>query len=173
MTAITIRPERGSDQSAIHALTEAAFLGMPFADGNEADLVDNLRADGDLTLSLVAEDGERIVGHVAISPVTIEGAARREYGDWYGLGPVSVLPECQREGIGSQLIKRAIADLRLRGANGVVLLGDPDFYGRFGFEHDPALTYPGPPAEYFQRMVLDGSPPKGRVHYARAFGAPG
>lgn len=171
MTAITIRPERGSDQSAIHALTEAAFLGLPFSVGTEADIVDNLRADGDLTLSLVAEDGERIVGHIAISPVAIEGGALREYGDWYGLGPVSVSPECQREGIGSQLIERAISDLRLRGANGVVLLGDPEFYGRFGFEQDRALIYPGPPAEYFQRLVLDGSPPKGRVRYAKAFAA--
>lgn len=170
MTAITIRPERGSDHSAIHALTEAAFLGMGFSDGTEAEIVDNLRADGDLALSLVAEDGERIVGHIAISPVTIESGGIEDSRDWYGLGPVSVLPECQRQGIGRQLIQRAISDLRLRNAGGGVLLGDPEYYGRFGFEHDPALTFPGPPAEYFQRLVLDGPSPTGRVRYAKAFG---
>lgn len=166
MSAITIRPERGSDHSAIHALTEAAFLGMPFSEGTEAAIIDNLRADGDLTLSLVAEEGDAIVGHIAISPVTIEGGES----DWYGLGPVSVLPDRQRSGIGGKLIERAISDLRLRGAGGIVLLGDPNYYGRFGFEHDPALSYPGPPAEYFQRLVLDGPTPSGRVRYAAAFG---
>lgn len=166
MTAITIRPERGSDQSAIHALTEAAFLGMALSEGAEAEIVDNLRADGDLALSLVAEDDERIVGHIALSPVSIEQAG----GEWYGLGPISILPEWQRQGIGSQLIERAISDLRLRGTGGIVVLGDPEYYARFGFERDPALTFPGPPAEYFQRLVLGGPSPTGRVRYAKAFG---
>ncbi|MXP10716.1 GNAT family N-acetyltransferase [Pseudoblastomonas halimionae] len=166
MSAVTIRPERGSDHSEIHALTEAAFRDMEHSDGSEPRIVDNLRADGDLTLSLVAEDGERIVGHLALSPVTISDGSR----GWYGLGPVSVLPECQRQGIGGKLITRAIADLRLREAGGIVLLGAPAYYARFGFEHDPALTHPGPPPEYFQRLVLDGSAPSGVVRYAKAFG---
>ena len=166
MSAVTIRPERGSDHSEIHALTEAAFRNMEHSDGSEPRIVDNLRADGDLTLSLVAEDGERVVGHLALSPVTISDGSR----DWYGLGPVSVLPECQRQGIGGKLITRAIADLRLREAGGIVLLGDPAYYARFGFEHDPELRYPGPPAHYFQRLVLDGSAPSGVVRYAKAFG---
>ncbi len=171
MTAITIRPERGSDQSAIHALTEAAFLGMALSEGAEAEIVDNLRADGDLALSLVAEDGEQIVGHIALSPITIEdGTIEHAGGEWYGLGPISVLPECQRLGIGGQLIELSISDLRLRGAGGIVVLGDPEYYARFGFEHDPALTFPGPPAEYLQRLVLDGPTPTGRVRYAKAFG---
>lgn len=166
MNAVTIRPERGSDHSEIHALTETAFRDVEHSDGSEPAIVDNLRADGDLALSLVAEDGERIVGHIALSPVAISDGSR----GWYGLGPVSVLPECQGQGIGGKLIDRAIADLRLLEANGIVLLGDPAYYARFGFEHGPALRYPGPPPEYFQRLVLDGPAPEGVVRYAKAFG---
>lgn len=166
MTAVSIRPERPGDEPAIHALTEAAFRDMPFSDGDEHLLVDALRADGDLTLSLVAEDGERIVGHIAFSPVTISDGTE----NWFGLGPVSVLPERQREGIGFQLVQRGLADMRERGARGIVLLGDPAYYARFGFVHDPRLAYPGPPAEYFQCLAIDAELPEGRVSYARAFG---
>ena len=166
MHAITIRPETHSDQATIFALTTAAFADMPFSDGDEPTLVDNLRRDGDLTLSLVAEDAQRIVGHIAFSPVTIADGSL----DWFGLGPVSVWPELQKQGIGGALIQRGIADLRERGARGIILLGSPVYYSRFGFEHDPALTYPGPPAEYFQRLVLDGNAPSGQVSYAPAFG---
>lgn len=163
--AITIRPEAPGDEDAIFALTEAAFAGTEHSDGDEQHLVNRLRADGDLALSLVAEDGERIVGHIAFSPVTISDGAR----DWYGLGPVSVLPGDQRLGIGSALVRRGLADLGARGAKGVVLLGDPEYYARFGFVHEPQLAYPGSPAEYFQALVLEGDLPSGKVTYARAF----
>jgi predicted N-acetyltransferase YhbS len=166
VSAVAIRPERAGDEGAIHALTEAAFRDMPFSDGDEQDLVDQLRADGDLTLSLVAEDAERIVGHIAFSPVSISDGSK----DWFGLGPVSVRPELHGQRIGSALVKRGLADLRERGARGTVLLGDPAYYTRFGFAHDPGLTYPGPPAEYFQRLVLEGAAPQGIVRYAAAFG---
>ncbi|MDN3646702.1 N-acetyltransferase [Pontixanthobacter aestiaquae] len=166
MTAVTLRPEQSGDEAAIHALTEAAFRDMPFSDGDEAPLVGKLRDAGDLTLSLVAEDAEQIVGHIAFSPVTIsDGAA-----DWYGLGPVSVTPVLQQTGIGSKLITRGIADIRAMGAKGIILLGSDEYYPRFGFTHDPELQYPGPPAKYFQRLVLDGDAPKGVVKYAPAFG---
>ena len=89
---------------------------------------------------------------------------------WYGLGPIAVLPSLQRQKIGSRLMQRAIADMRMQGARGLVLLGDPVYYARFGFEHDPALRYPGPPPEYFQRLVVAGDAPSGDVRYARAFG---
>ena len=161
-----IRPERTGDEAAIHALTEAAFRDMPFSDGDEPDLVDRLRQDGDLTLSLVAEDGARIVGHVAFSPVTISDGAR----DWFGLGPISVWPQLQVLGIGSFLMQRGLADMRERGARGIVLLGDPQYYSRFGFAHDPRLAYPGPPPEYFQYLLMDGEMPEGEVRYAPAFG---
>lgn len=163
--AITIRPEAAGDEATIHALTEEAFREMPFSDGDEQHVIDRLRADGDLTLSLVAEDAERIVGHIAFSPVTISDGAS----GWYGLGPVSVWPELQGKGIGGALIRRGLADLGVAGAHGVVLLGSPEYYSRFGFEHDPQLSYPGPPAEYFQRLVLEGEAPRGTVAYAAGF----
>ncbi|MEE4153580.1 MAG: N-acetyltransferase [Erythrobacter sp.] len=163
--AITIRPEREGDEEAIHRLTEAAFREMEFSDGNEHHLVDALRREGDLALSLVAEDAVRIVGHIAFSRVTISDGAP----DWFGLGPVSVWPELHRQGIGSALIRRGIADLRALGAKGIVLLGSPDYYSRFGFVHEPHLRYPGPPAQYFQCLLLDGPLPEGEVRYAPAF----
>ncbi|MBX7514213.1 N-acetyltransferase [Qipengyuania sp. GH38] len=166
MSAVAIRPERPPDHAAIAVVTEAAFRGQKHSDGSEVAIVDRLRKDGDLTLSLVAEDSERIVGHVAVSPVTIDGNA----GNWYGLGPISVLPALQHKGIGSRLMQRALADMREIGAAGIMLLGNPAYYSRFGFEHDPRLEYPGPPPEYFQRLVLTGDAPTGVVSYAPAFG---
>jgi len=166
LNAITIRRERPGDEATIHTLTEAAFRDMPFSDGDEHHLVDRLRADGDLTLSLVAVDTGRIAGHIAFSPVTISDGSER----WFGLGPVSVWPELQGQGIGSMLVRQGIAEMEAGGARGIVLLGSPAYYGRFGFEHDPALNLPGPPPEYFQRLALDGPVPKGVVTYARAFG---
>ena len=164
--AITIRPEAPGDEDTIFKLTEAAFADMPFSDGDEQHLVNRLRDDGDLTLSLVAEDAERIVGHIAFSPVTITDGTR----DWFGLGPVSVWPELHHRGIGGALIKRGIADMRESGAKGIILLGSNEYYPRFGFAHDPRITYPGPPPEYFQALLLDGEMPEGEVSYAPGFG---
>ncbi len=166
MTAIAIRPEEPRDHAAIGVVTQAAFADTPHSDGSEVRIIERLRSDGDLTLSLVAEDGERIVGHVAVSPVQISDGSP----GWYGLGPIAILPSLQRRGIGSRLMQRAIADMRMRGARGLVLLGDPAYYSRFGFEHDPALRYPGPLPEYFQRLVVAGDAPSGTVRYAPAFG---
>lgn len=163
---MTIRPERPGDEGAIRSVTEAAFAGHPHSDGSEPAIVDRLRADGDLALSLVAEDSGRIVGHIAFSPVTIsDGSA-----GWYGLGPVSVLPEMQRRQIGTRLIQTGLEELARRRTGGVELLGSPAYYRRFGFAHDPTLTYPGPPPEYFQRLVIAGAEPAGVVSYAPAFG---
>ena len=166
MSAIVIRPEEPRDHAAIGVVTDAAFAEVEYSDGSEVGIVEALRRDGDLTLSLVAENEERIVGHIAISPVTISDGSE----GWYGLGPISVLPAYQRSGIGHRLMQRAIADMRVRGARGIVLLGDPAYYARFGFEHDPRLEYPGPPPEYFQRLVIAGDAPTGVVSYAPAFG---
>ena len=166
MTAIAIRPEEPGDEAAIHALTQAAFRDMPFSDGSEPELLGRLRADGDLALSLVAVNiDEAIVGHIAFSPVSIaDGSA-----GWFQLSPVSVIPSGQRSGIGSALILRGLADLRASGAKGCVLLGDPEYYGRFGFEHDPALELPGYPPSAFQRLVFEGDPPTGRVSLPPAY----
>ena len=166
MSALTIRPEDSCDHAEIAVVTNAAFAEVEHSDGSEVQIVDGLRAAGHLALSLVAEDGERIIGHVAVSPVTVSDGSE----GWYGLGPISVLPSHQREGVGLRLMQRAIADMRMKGARGLVLLGEPAYYKRFGFEHDPQLVYPGPPAEYFQRLVFEGEAPRGTVSYAPAFG---
>jgi predicted N-acetyltransferase YhbS len=162
---ISIRPEAPADAAIIHTLTGAAFADMPFSEGDEPHLVDALRRDGDLALSLVAEDARQIVGHIAFSRVTISDGAP----DWYGLGPVSVWPELHGRGIGSALVRRGIADLRASGARGIVLLGSPDYYGRFGFVHAPQLRYPGAVPHYFQCLVLKGDLPAGDVTFASAF----
>ncbi len=166
MKSISIQPETPDDIPTIHRITTDAFRPMPFSDGDEPDLVDKLRQDGDLTLSLVAKAAEAVVGHIAFSPVTISDETLA----WYGLGPVSVTPALQKQGIGSGLILRGIADMRERSARGIVLLGDPIYYRRFGFEHDPELKYPGAPPRYFQRLVLEGQSPHGIVRFAPAFG---
>ncbi|MEM7702693.1 MAG: N-acetyltransferase [Pseudomonadota bacterium] len=165
-TPITIRAEASGDEATIFKLTEAAFKGMPFSDGTEPYIVDKLREDGDLTLSLVALDKQRIVGHIAISPITISDGTL----DWYGLGPVSVWPDLQRVGIGGTLIRHAIAEMRKLGAKGIALLGSTEYYPRFGFKHEPQLRYPGPPAENFQCLLLDGDLPSGEIAYSTAFG---
>jgi putative acetyltransferase len=160
-----IRRERPQDATTIHGLTDAAFKGMPFSDGTEARVIDGLRAAGALTLSLVATEAGEIVGHVALSPVTINGAA----GDWYGLGPVSVWPDRQRTRIGQALIREGLRRLRSMGAGGCVLLGDPAYYGRFGFENDPDLRHAGAPAWAFQCLVFNGPRPTGEVSFHPAF----
>lgn len=160
-----IRPERPEDAAVIHALTKAAFDGMPFSDQTEARVIDALRAAGALTLSLVAAEADEIIGHVAFSPVTVN----RGVAGWYGLGPVSVWPARQRTGIGQALIRDGLRRLRALGAGGCVLLGDPAYYRRFGFERDPDLYVVGAPPGAFQRLSLNGPSPKGQVSFHPAF----
>jgi len=167
-----IRLERPDEAETIRRLTDAAFKGVPYSGGTEAAIVDALRTAGALTLSLVAvEDGE-ILGHAAFSPVTIDSVAGGgAAGGWFGLGPVSVWPAQQRKGIGQALIRnglRRLTDLR---ATGCVVLGDPGYYGLFGFESDPELFYADVPPGYFQRLVLNGPAPKGEVRYHPGFDA--
>lgn len=163
-----IRTETLADHAAIARVIEIAFAGATYASGTEAAIVGRLRDRGRLTVSLVAEEAGQIVGHIAFSPVTISDGAS----GWYGLGPVAVLPAFQGNGVGRQLIERGLDALRALGAEGCVLLGDPAYYGRFGFRSAPELVYPGPPAEYFQSLPLrTGSRAKGVVTYDEAFGA--
>lgn len=161
-----IRPEKPADEELIRAVTTSAFLEAEHSDGNEASIVDGLRNTGALTISLVAADDMTIIGHVAFSPVMIDGI----HDGWFGLGPVSVNPDCQRKGVGTALIKAGLADLRLQGAKGCVVLGDPHYYRRFGFSIDLDLRLPGVPQEYFQRLSFDGQPRSGSVTYHPAFG---
>jgi putative acetyltransferase len=159
-----IRDEQPGDAVAIGQTIHDAFESAEHSSGTEDRIVDALRNADALTLSLVAiEDGE-FVGHVAISPVTIDGAS-----GWYGLGPVAVRPERQGEGAGSALIGEALDRLRKQGASGCVVLGDPEYYGRFGFAHDPGVTYADVPPPYFQILSFGPECPKGAVSYHGAF----
>jgi putative acetyltransferase len=123
---LIIRPEEPRDIAAIHHVNEQAF-GRPA----EANLVDALRRNGRVTLSLVAEDDGRIVGHVLFSPVTIESGDDQFAG--VGLAPMAVLPELQNRGIGSLLVKRGLDHCREAGHPFAVVLGPPEYYPRFGF----------------------------------------
>lgn len=160
-----IRPEAPGDVEAIHALTAAAFQRAPHTSHTEHLIVDALRAAGALTLSLVEERQGAVVGHVAVSPVTVSDGTR----DWFGLGPISVLPGYQGLGVGSGLMRAALQRLRQQGAGGCVLVGEPAFYSRFGFRAVPTLLLPGVPAEYFQALALHGRVPYGEVSYHEAF----
>lgn len=162
---ITIRKEHPNDIQAIHDATVAAFLNAPHTGHTEQFIVKALREAGVLSISLVAEFESQIVGHIALSPVTISDGAT----DWYGLGPISVIPEYQGKGVGSALMNEAIATLKTLNANGCVLLGDPNYYQRFGFTPKDGLILPEMPAEYFQALLLQGELPQGNVAYHDAF----
>jgi putative acetyltransferase len=161
----TIRGGAADDAAAIRRVTDAAFAGAEHASGTEGAIVDALRAEGTLTLSLVAATDGAVIGHVAFSPVTVGG----DDVGWFGLGPVSVLPGRQRQGIGAALIREGLARLRANGVAGCVVLGDPAFYRRFGFAHDPGLRFEGAPAEYFLRLPFTRPVPSGAVAYRPAF----
>jgi putative acetyltransferase len=164
---INIRQEKSSDIQSIHEITVAAFLDAPHTDHTEQFIVKALRDSGALTITLIAEDSTQIVGHVALSPVTISDGSS----DWYGLGPISVTPSEQGKGIGTKLMHVALAELRNLKANGCVLLGDPNYYHRFGFEPIDGLVLPDVPLEYFQALLLQGIHPIGTVTYHESFSA--
>ena len=161
----SIRKEQSGDIQDIHDVTTVAFLKAPHTDHTEQFIVKALRDSGALSISLVAEDGGNIVGHVSLSPVTVSDGAN----SWYGLGPISVLPNKQGEGIGSALMEAAICELNVLEANGCVVLGDPDYYHRFGFEPVESLVLPDVPPEYFQALIFRGDPPQGTVSYHDSF----
>ena len=164
MSAPIIRPETAGDRVAIHALTAAAF-----GRDAEANLIDLLRDADALSLSLVAWDNDVLAGHVAVSPVTLTPSAPVS---WYGLGPIAVHPDLQGRGIGTQLMTKALADTAALGGDGVVLLGDPKFYGRFGFRPSTelGLTWENGGGPYFQAVRLSaGDVPAATVAYHPAF----
>jgi putative acetyltransferase len=164
-----IRDERPEDIDAITDVTTEAFKPPRYASHTEQFIVLALRRAGVLAISLVAELDGRVVGHVALSPVSIsDGSA-----GWFGLGPISVAPEVQRQGIGSALMRESIARLRALGAKGCFLVGNPDYYRRFGFENMVGLVYEHAPEEDSLALALDGPMPQGIVHFHEAFEATG
>jgi len=166
---IAIRDETDADVGMITEVTVAAFKTLEVSNQTEHFIVEALRAAKALTVSLVAELDGRVIGHVAFSPVTISGGAR----DWYGLGPVSVLPEYQREGIGKALITEGLSRLKDLNARGCCLVGHPDYYKKFGFKSMPGLVHQGVPQEVFVALPFYGHTPQGDVTFHEGFQADG
>jgi putative acetyltransferase len=166
---IVVRSETGSDIAAITEVTIAAFKTLEISNHTEQFIIEALRAAKALRVSLVAELDGRVIGHVAFSPVTVSDGTR----NWYGLGPVSVLPEHQRKGIGNALIKEGLSRLRDRNAQGCCLVGHPDYYKRLGFKNMTGLVHPGVPQEVFLALSFDGHAPQGEVAFHEGFKADG
>jgi putative acetyltransferase len=168
-TIVVRRENNGSlaERAAIHSINEAAFGG-----GEEADLVDNLRASGDVLVSLVAEYEARTAGHILFSRMWIGKPGGLVPA--VALAPLAVLPECQRRGIGGALIRHGLELLRALDEKLVIVVGHPGYYPRFGFSSEKARGLDSPfPAEAFMALevqagALDGI--RGRVIYPAAFG---
>jgi len=167
MAFMIILSEMGSDVGIITEVTRAAFENHPHSIRTEQFIVNALRAANALTISLVAEVDGKVVGHIAFSPVIISDGSR----DWYGVGPVSVLPEHQRQGVGKSLIHRGLSLLKASGAKGCVLVGEPKYYERFGFRNSSDLVLEGVPQDYFLALPFDTNKTQGRVVFHRAFSA--
>ena len=149
---ILIRDETKYDAAVITEVTAAAFETLEISSHTEQFIVEALRSAKALTVSLVAEVDGRVVGHIAFSPVAMSDGAE----NWYGLGPVSVLPAYQRLGIGKALIREGLTRLKALGARGCCLVGHPDYYPRFGFENVVGLVLQGVPPEVFFALSFDG-----------------
>jgi len=162
---LQIRPETPDDLSAIHRIIAQAFAGQPHSKQTEHLLVDALRSAGALSVSLVAEQAGEILGHIAFSPVLINGIGL----NWFGLAPLAVSPHHQRHGIGTALIAGGLSHLDELGAQGCVVLGDPAYYSRFGFRPRAGLILEGVPAEYFMAHPATANYPQGAVSFHPAF----
>jgi putative acetyltransferase len=155
--------------SAITEVTVAAFKTLEISNHTEQFIIAALRVAKALTISLVAEVEGRVIGHIDFSPLTISDGTR----NWYGLGPVSVLPEYHRQGIGKALIREGLSRLKEMNAQGCCLVGHPHYYRKFGFKNMPGLVHEGVPQEVFFALSLDGHTPRGNVTFHKGFEANG
>jgi len=164
-----IRKETAADIEAITKVTIAAFKTLPISNHTEQFIIKELRSADALTISLVAEIGERVVGHIAFSPVSFSDGTK----DWYGLGPISVLPKYQKQGIGKSLINEGLSSLKELGGQGCALVGDPNYYKQFGFKNYPDLVHDGIPQEVFLVLPFKENVPKGTIEFHEGFLATG
>lgn len=164
---LVIRKEQTADIEAIRNVTIAAFKSLEISNQTEHFIIEALRVAGALELSLVAELGGRVVGHIAFSPLKLSDNTP----GWFGLGPVSVIPECQRKGIGRKLIEIGLERLKAQGAQGCCLVGHPEYYRKFGFNNPSELSLEGIPEEFFFALSFTGGIPKGTVEFHEAFKA--
>lgn len=162
---VHLRAEAPEDVSAIRTVVEAAFRDHPHSRQTEAQVVDALRSACGLSLSMVALLNVRVVGHVTFSPVSISGDAP----GWHALGPLSVDPHHQGAGVGTALVWHGLRTMRQLGAAGCVVLGEPAYYGRFGFRSTPALRLKDAPHGCFLVRPFERLIPLGQVSYHPAF----
>ncbi|SKA80021.1 putative acetyltransferase [Paucidesulfovibrio gracilis DSM 16080] len=165
-----IRPERGTDRDIIHHVLYRAFKGHPQhppgSEPMEPVIVDTLRRADALTLSLVAEQDGVVAGQVTFSPVWLGVEAQS---GWFALGPVGVDPPLQNRGIGSALIREGLRIMRQRDALGVVLVGEPAYYKRFGFSRHDGLSLPCVPEQYVLGLAWGNAAPTGVIRHHAAF----
>ena len=166
---IVIRNETEEDIDAITGVTIEAFKTLKISNQTEQFIIEELRKAKALTLSLVADMDGKVIGHIAFSPVTISDGTP----NWYGLGPVSVLPEYQRKGIGKTLIEEGLSRLKDMNARGCCLVGHPEYYRKFGFDNVSGLEIKGVPQEVFFALSFDGHMPQGTVTFHKGFNADG
>lgn len=162
-----IRKETAADIEAITQVTIVAFRTLAISNHTEQFIIDALREAGALTVSLVAEIDGRVVGHIAFSPVTISDGST----GWFGLGPVSVLPEYQKQGIGKSLIREGLSLLKEKGGRGCALVGDPNYYKPLGFRNYPQLVHEGIPQEVFLALPFTEKVSQGIVKFHEGFWA--
>lgn len=164
-----IRNETVSDIGSISDITITAFRSLQISNHTEQFIINALRNANALTISLVAEIDRQVVGHIAFSPVMISDGSL----NWHGLGPISVLPKYQKQGIGKSLVDEGLSLLKALGSKGCALVGDPAYYKRFGFGNIPSLVYEGIPQEFFLVLPLDKDIPQGTVKFHEGFFANG
>jgi len=168
-TNAIIRNETDADITPITEVTIAAFKALEISNHTEQFIIAALRAANALAVSLVAEVDGRVIGHLAFSSVTISDGTQ----DWFGLGPVSVLPEYQRKGIGKTLIHEGLSRLKDLKSRGCCVVGHPEYYRKFGFANTAGLVHPGVPQEVFLALPFDGDTPQGEVTFHEGFRADG
>ncbi len=168
-----VKAERPNDVERITHIQYTAFKGHPQhasgAEPLEHVIVERLRASGQLSLSLLAESGGDAVGHIAFSPAMVGEADS----GWYLLGPVGVVPSHQGKGVGSALIREGLQQIQDKGAEGVVLVGDPELYKRFGFKAIHGLTYGGVPDQFVLGLSFTANVSKGEIVVHSAFDVSG
>jgi len=168
MTGVAFREERPGEEAAIREMVRRAFIGRPYLDGDEQDVIDRLRQDGDLLLSLVAEQDGVIIGQITFSPALLDNGEE----GWVVLGPVAIDPAHQGKGLGRALIAAGEAIMRQRGAKGITVLGDPALYGRFGYARNTPMWLAGELGWAFQVKRFCGAIPATEQRYVRAFDPP-
>lgn len=167
MKSYSIRLEQAADQEAIYAVNAAAF-----PEEDEARLVNALREQADPVISLIAEKDDRIVGHLMLSPVTLDSAPELKL---MGLAPMAVAPEFQSQGVGSALVNSGLQHCTDSKVAAVVVLGHPEYYPRFGFlpsiEYGIKSEYDVPPEVFMVKELIPESlaTVSGTVSYHPAF----